>query len=608
LQAGIHQEILGWSPDGKAFYLNQEHPNITNVLSKYFNVVRKFASWYRQLNIHGWMKLQKGKNQNMMYNPHFHKNMKARDFEAILSFRAAAVENKRKKKKLPKAKKKADGTVAKKKEDKTKKILVTTTKTGKGKKAPILKPPPPPGKKPPPKPPPKIATTSASSSSNKKRKNPPISLVAATDKSKNNDDNKTANKNTPASDKAKRSSASSSRKMFKEHKKLHNLFQKWNMWNLPDGLDIFLKDGKVQQLQTKKQKTDNTDAADVEPEMGGDCTQDEINALLCHEEMPDSVMDKKSDKQALVEFAERVRQDRAQQDILDEIWSSAIAPNVKGKVLPPSKFAKPTNKWRKVQIGDRLGIYWRDDAAFYDAIVQKQQENTSYFHLCYETDGAQEWLDLSRESFRFLVDRKKHEPVGGSNQRRPTRPTLGNVTGGTSRKDNRAQSTKEEKLEPSITLPDNHSHLAPFLRYSWKALGLGSLGGTPSYNKFVRKRDATLPEVSALELLHDVRSLHNRGLSGVLASEDVINNIDTTTNRNRVLVNKLRNLQDQISKNHDESLATKHIPTLKGFRKLTETWNIPTVRENLRTIETQIMKLNKREATILMKCKQKGLY
>ena len=55
------------------------------------------------------------------------------------------------------------------------------------------------------------------------------------------------------------------------------------------------------------------------------------------------------------------------------------------------------------------------------------------------------------------------------------------------------------------------------------------------------------------------------------------------------------------------SLNNNNDETLSDIRRLTENWSIRAVKENLRTMETQIINLNEKEAEVLEKCKQKGL-
>lgn len=439
------------------------------------------------------------------------------------------------------------------------------------------------------------------------------------------ENNQTKKKAPSTDDKAEDKKAT---KRLREHKKLHNLFRKWDMWNFPKDLDTFLENGKVQ-YYVKTTKATNAADADAEPEGYGDNTADKIADLLCDEEMPDWMIDKKDDKQALADFVDQIRQDRLQKDKLKEIWSKGVAHVVKGKVLAAAKFSKPTENWKKVKVGDRIGVYWRNDAIFYNAIIKKQQENTSYFHLMYDDDGAQEWLDLSREYFKILEGViKKSVTVVHSTPRRAVRHSSTLITDETPRKDNRALSVEDNNRDESskpINLPDSHSHLAPFVRYSWKELGLGSDAGSASYNSFVRERDALAPSVSALEILNDVRALRSRGFSGIplqLDSDNSSNDMGNgnhnndsgngngiSSDPNQILTSQLRYLQDKISKDSDAPSSIKHFDqTLNAIRKLTDKWSIPMVRENLRTIETQVLELNEREARILEKFKQKGLF
>jgi hypothetical protein len=453
----------------------------------------------------------------------------------------------------------------------------------------------------------KTKTAVGSPTLNKKKRERPPSTV------------KTKKKAAPATTQAK-----AIKRLF-EHKRLYNVFQKWNMWIFPKDLNRFLEDRKVQYYVKKKKSTKPThsEVADAEPEGYGDNTEDKIATLLCDDEMPEWMIDTKGDKQALADFVDRIRHDKIQQDKIKEIWAKGVAHVVKGKVLAPSKFFKPTENWKKVKAGDRIGVYWRDDAIFYNAIIQKQQEKTSYFHLMYDDDGAQEWLDLSRENFKILdgVAIKKPVTVVHSTPRRAVKHSpRALITDETPRKDNRARRTKDnnnhrsESSKTPINLPNSHSHLAPFVRYSWKELGLGSNAGTSSYNAFVRERDELAPSVTALEILNDVRALRAKGFSGIplqLDSENSGSGSDNgiSSDPNQIVNSQLRYLQDKISKENDTASSMKHFDqTLHAVRKLTDKWSIPAVRENLRTIETQVLKLNEREARILEKCKQKGMF
>jgi len=602
LQEAKYPSALRWAPDGKGFYVEHIDPKIPDVLQKYFQL-RKFPYWYRQLHDHGWKKIVKGKREGMMVNQHFHKNMTEEDFLAIIEFKnETRKEQKAKKQGKDKAlqSKKASTTVVstknKEKSDKT-----TKTRKSKGTKATKVT-----SKR---KASPEVADSVLT---RKKRKKPPKSPEPA-------ENNQTEKKRSSIDDKGQEKRAT---KRLREYKKLHDLFSKWDMWNFPKGLDTFLEIGKVQSYPNKKRKTTKADAADVEPDVSYDNSKDSIATLLCDEEMPDSIMDEKDGEQALADFVDRIRKDKLRQDKLKELWSDIVVPVVKGKAIPPAKFAKPTDKWKKLKVGDRIGVYWRDDERFYNAVIQKQQEKTSYFHVLYDDDGAQEWLDLSREGFKELENVKVPVTSVHSTPRRAARHVVStDFTSETPRKDNRARSIKEQKEEPNPTkLPDSHCHLAPFVRYSWKGLELGSRAGTPSYNSYVGERDASAPRVTALEILNDVRALRSRGFSGLSLqletgkSSDEMSNDNhdgngTYSDPNPMLTNQLRYLEEKISEDSATSSSiNKFNRTLESVRKLTDNWSIPMVRENLRTVETQILKLNERETRILAKCKQKGLY
>ena len=565
----------------------------------------------------------------MMYHCNFHRLMGAKDFHAVIQRKkeTASMQQNQRAKREQKEKlklKKLKVTVSKAKKSMKTSIkataslstkTTTTAKKSKGTKAttkvtvkkkaasgvgsPTLN---------------KKKTAVGSPTLNKKKRGrPPYSLGAV-------ETNQTKKKaaSSPTDDKA-------ATRRLSEHKRLYNVFRKWDMWTFPKDLDMFLENGKVQYHVKKRKTTKPTHAnvADAEPEGYGDNTEDKIAALLCDEEMPEWMIDTKDDKQALADFVDRIRQDKIQQDKLKEIWSKGVAHVVKGKVLAPSKCFKPTENWKKAKAGAHIGVYRRDDAIFYNAIIQKQQENTSYFHLMYDDDGAQEWLDLSRENFKIFegVAIKKPVTVVHSTPRRAVRHgsrTL--ITDETPRKDNQARRAKDDNNHQSessktpINLPDSHSHLAPFVRYSWKELGLGSNTGTASYNSFVRERGELAPSVTALEILNDVRALRVKGFSGIplqLDSENSGSGSDNgiSSDPNQIVKSQLRYLQDKISKDNDTASSMKQFnQTLHDVRKLTDKWSIPAVRENLRTIETQVLKLNDREAKILEKCKQKGLF
>ena len=520
----------------------------------------KYISFHRQLNAYGWTKLQRGKHQGMMYNPMFYRNMDSVNFGLITrkDHRKPTKKVTRKDKNKEKVKvKKAGATTAKKKKDKP--IKMKTTVKSKGTKIVV------PTKKVPPL------------GGSKKRKIPPLPTASSVSKSPT-----IVKKKSIITDKGDKKAT----RRLTDYKKLHKLFGEWTMWNVPAKLDEYLENGKVEKVKKKKRK--KTLFYAIEGDLEGHKYSDaEISTLLCNEDITDSISDNQNEEQALEDLVERIRQDKEQKAKLQELWSkNFLVPIPKGKILPPSKFKKPTNKWRKLIVGNRVGVYWRDDELYYNASINKQQENTSYFHLIYDDDGAQEWLDLSREDFKIIKDFDNK-----SNAQTPG-------------KDNRSISVQPK----SITLPDNHSHLAPLLRYSWQGLGLGTKAGTPAYNAFVKERDTSANEVTALEILNDVRSIRNNGFSLPQKLQMDNNHSNNSGDSSQhMLMNQLRSLQDDISKDGKPSSSTDCNDTLSAIRLLTDNWSIPMVKENLRTMDTQIVKLNEREAEILKKCKQKGL-
>jgi len=581
LEETKNTDLLHWSQDGQAFYLNQNHSGTPKMLYKYFKL-DKYISFHRQLNCYGWTKLQRGKHQGMMYNPLFHRGMDTANFDLITrkdsqrSVTKKVAKNKKEKMKV----KKAGATTAKKKKEKSAKNK-TIGKSKRPKITATVKKVPPGG--------------------GKKRKNPPTSsLIVATTTTTAAAAATITKKKSHTADKEDKKA----KKRLTDYKKLRKLFGQWTMWNAPDNLDVYLENGKVEKVKKKKRKKalDYAITEDVERHK---YSNTEISTLLCNEDITESVSGNQDKEHVLTDFVERIRKDKEQKDKLQELWSKNIfVPIAKGKILPPSKFKKPTNKWRSLNVGNRIGVYWRDDELYYNASINKQQENTSYFHLIYDDDGAEEWLDLSREDFKVLeedLDNKFAATI--SNSRSGTNVFTVDQT---SQKSNRIIAVQSR----SITLPDDHSHLAPLLRYSWQGLGLGSKAGTPAYNTFVKERDPSANEVTALEILNDVRYIRNKGFSLPPQQFEIDSNFNDDGNRDQhILMNQLRSLQDEISKDDGEtsSISKDYNDTLSTIRRLTDNWSIPTVKENLRTMETQIVKLNEREVEILKKCKQKGL-
>ena len=120
-----------------------------------------------------------------------------------------------------------------------------------------------------------------------------------------------------------------------------------------------------------------------------------------------------------------------------------------------------------------------------------------------------------------------------------------------------------------------------------------------------------------MDILNDLRNIRCWGFSGVpLCIDDEKSSNDScgdgddakALESNQILTEKLRKLHHQISKDNDAHSSTEYFDqTLNAVRKLTDKWSASTVRENLRSLETQVLKLNERESRILRKYEEKGL-
>lgn len=206
-----------------------------------------------------------------------------------------------------------------------------------------------------------------------------------------------------------------------------------------------------------------------------------------------------------------------------------------------------------------------------------------------------EWLDLSREDFNLIENQNR------SGNAIPRGPSENGVTvKNTPRKDNRSL-----RPEPP-SLPENHSHLAPFLRYSWDSLGLGKDLGTPAYNKFIKNRDPSATEVTPLEILQDVRALRTRGFSAQ-PDIDLRVNSDPTAVNNK-LTTMLRDLQDDIAEDFVYDKSYKNFETtLSTVRKVTDHWEVPELVGNMQRLETRVATMDEREARLMEKLRRKGL-
>jgi len=584
----------------------------------YFNQ-RNTVTWYRHFKLYGFKKVEHGKNKGMMFNEHFHKDMGKADFEAMFRYRDRfkALLKQEKTVKAVKAAARVDKTNAIASKANQEKAAKTTSKfTKKKSKATKATKVTKKGKT---ETKPTSGGKSASPASNKKRKKP-------SDSSDVVDNAQRKKKKASAGSKKKEKGVDHAlRKKVRVYRCfIQNYFWKWGMWNYPPGLHTLLENQTFMNNSKRKKAPDAAAACDAEPELRCcDDDPDEKNAkfLLCDEELPDSVTNERDEEEALADFVDRIRRNNSHREKLEEAWSKAVAPEVEGKTLPQSKFAKPTDRWRKLKVGDRVAIYWRNDGEFYNATIQKQQLNTRYFHLLYEDDGISEWLDMSREFFRLLNEEKKPKSsvAATSTPQRPRRQSLSRVSDTTPRMDNRASSIEKkntEELDPT-NLPESHAHLAPYVRPSWKGLGLGVDSGTPAYNAFVRERDASAPKATAVDLLNDLRGIRLWGFSGIPLRLDDENTSKETSGEiadaealdsNEALLNQLRDLDDRISKDNDVAYSTKYFEkNLNAAREVTDKWSAATVRDNLKALETEHLKLNERESRILGKCKEEGL-
>ena len=71
--------------------------------------------------------------------------------------------------------------------------------------------------------------------------------------------------------------------------------------------------------------------------------------------------------------------------------------------------------WRKLKVGSRVGIYWKDDKCYYPCTIEKRAEATkdngfepSRFFVRYD-DGESEWTDMAIEKLRWLEDDEDEE-------------------------------------------------------------------------------------------------------------------------------------------------------------------------------------------------------
>lgn len=136
--------------------------------------------------------------------------------------------------------------------------------------------------------------------------------------------------------------AAIARNRVQKNKQLQGLYESWTLFDLPAGLKSHIK--------RNSKKTWNVAAAAAGKE-GLGAIKPEARYLICDETMPDWLA--KNDKETLQELEEMIIQDRRQRHARQEAWSRKYS-IAKGKTLPPSKFNRSTNKWKKVSPGDKI--------------------------------------------------------------------------------------------------------------------------------------------------------------------------------------------------------------------------------------------------------------
>jgi hypothetical protein len=137
---------------------------------------------------------------------------------------------------------------------------------------------------------------------------------------------------------------------LKLYKQLHGLYNVWTLFNMPAALKSHVK---------KLSKKTRNSAAAANGSEGLGAIKPDAKYLICEENMPEWLAQK--GKETLEELEEMIIRDRRQRQARQEAWSRRYS-IAKGKTLPPSKFKRPTNKWKKVSPGDRIVSYgWQRD-------------------------------------------------------------------------------------------------------------------------------------------------------------------------------------------------------------------------------------------------------
>lgn len=126
------------------------------------------------------------------------------------------------------------------------------------------------------------------------------------------------------------------------NQRLQGMYDSWTLFYMPATLKSHIK--------KRSKKTWNVAAAASGKE-GLGAINPNARHLICDEQMPEWLA--QDEKETLEELEEMIIRDRRQRQARQDAWSRKYS-IAKGKTLPPSKFNRPTNKWKKVSPGDKI--------------------------------------------------------------------------------------------------------------------------------------------------------------------------------------------------------------------------------------------------------------
>jgi len=105
--------------------------------------------------------------------------------------------------------------------------------------------------------------------------------------------------------------------------------------------------------------------------------------------------------------------ERNEEELVGFYWRLATEPLIaeaeehagngsKGVVIDE---AKQRQMLSRVLVGTRIGVWWKDDRRYYNAVVKRHETHRTRkpYRILYD-DGESEWIDLSKERFRILGD------------------------------------------------------------------------------------------------------------------------------------------------------------------------------------------------------------